>query len=124
MCVFCEIVKGNIPSYKVFENDNIIAFLDLEQITPGHTLIVVKEHYETFLDIKDDLIKKDIMNGLQEVASILSKKLHASNFNILNNTGSLAGQTVMHCHFHIIPRYEESKNDLPKSIEETYSILK
>ena len=106
MCIFCEISKGKIPSYKVYEDDLVIAFLDLSQVTLGHTLVLPKEHYETLLDCP-----KPVQDRMIEVASMIAKKqltnLHAKGYNILNNGYAIAGQSVMHAHLHVIPRYDE-----------------
>ena len=104
MCVFCEIIKGNIPSAKVFENDQILAILDISQATKGHTLVIPKKHYETILDMPQDEFK-ELMGVVQNLADQIVTKLNASGCNILINTNEAAGQTVKHAHVHIIPRY-------------------
>ena len=108
MCVFCEIVKGNIPSSKVYEDDNYLAILDLSQVTLGHTLVMPKKHYDNFLQM-DSKEAGELMAVVNIVANKVVKNLGASGCNILNNTNEVAGQTVMHTHVHIIPRY--SKDD-------------
>ena len=108
MCVFCEIVKGNIPSSKVYEDDNYLAILDLSQTTLGHTLVMPKKHYDNFLEM-DSKEAGELMSAVNTVAKKVVKNLGASGCNILNNTNEVAGQTVMHTHVHIIPRY--SKDD-------------
>lgn len=105
MCIFCKIVKGEIPSYKVYEDAKYLAFLDISQATLGHTLVIPKKHYENFLDLEDS---GEIFNVTQSITKQLSKRLEVSSFNILNNTGINAGQIVNHFHLHIIPRYSES----------------
>ena len=104
MCVFCEIIKGNIPSAKVFENDQVLAILDISQATKGHTLVIPKKHYETILDMPQDEFK-ELMGVVQNLADQIVTKLNASGCNILINTNEAAGQTVKHAHVHIIPRY-------------------
>ena len=108
MCVFCEIIKGNIPSKKIYEDDKVLAILDISQATKLHTLVMPKEHYENIFDIDSDtlahLIKvvKMIANHYKEMnPEILG-------INLLNNNNEAAGQSVMHYHMHILPRY---KND-------------
>ncbi len=108
MCIFCEIVKGNIPSSKVYEDDNYLAILDLSQTTLGHTLVMPKKHYDNFLEM-DSKEAGELMSVVNTVAKKVVKNLGASGCNILNNTNEVAGQTVMHTHVHIIPRY--SKDD-------------
>ena len=105
MCVFCKIINGEIPSFKIYETEDLVAFLDISQATKGHTLIVPKKHFENLLALDEETLKK-ISVAQKEVANILSKKLGTSAFNFVNNCGSVAGQSVMHVHFHIIPRYE------------------
>ena len=104
MCVFCEIAKGNIPSNVVYEDSDVIAILDLAQTTKGHTLVMPKEHYEDLTVIPSDKLAKLIVI-VKDLAIKITTKLGAPGFNILVNTGEVAGQTVKHLHFHIIPRY-------------------
>ena len=105
MCVFCKIAKGEIPSYKVYEDDKFLAFLDLSQTTKGHTLLIPKNHFENFLEL-DDFSCNNILAIAKKVAIKIKNATNAKGFNILNNCGELAGQTVMHFHIHIIPRYD------------------
>lgn len=105
MCVFCKIINKEIPSYKVYETEDVIAFLDINQATKGHCLVVPKKHVENMLKIDDETLQK-LSIAQKEVALLLSKKLKTNNFNFMNNCGSIAGQSVMHIHFHVIPRYE------------------
>lgn len=102
MCIFCKIINNEIPSYKVYEDDNFLAFLDISQATIGHTLVIPKNHYSNILDMDP---KSDIFRILTLVTKKLSKALGITDFNIINNCGELAGQTVHHFHFHIVPRY-------------------
>ena len=106
MCVFCEIIKGNIPSSKVYEDDRVLAILDLSQTTKGHTLVMPKKHYEDLSAIPSDELM-DLMSKVQMIAKHLEKVLNAKGYNILINKGEVAGQTMMHLHVHIIPRYSE-----------------
>lgn len=107
MCVFCEIVKGNIPSKKVYEDDDYLAILDISQTTKGHTLVMPKKHYENILEMPSAEAGK-LMEISQCLANKIVKSLNAKGCNILNNTNEVAGQSVMHTHIHIIPRYDES----------------
>ena len=104
MCVFCEIIKGNIPSRKVYEDDNIIAILDIAQTTYGHTLVMPKKHYQDIETVDPEILQKLILK-VQELAKKISTNLKAEGHNILVNTNEVSGQTVHHLHFHIIPRY-------------------
>ena len=107
MCIFCDIIDGKIPSKKVYEDDEIIAILDISQTTKGHTLVIPKKHYDNFLLMPNDEFKS-LMSKAQEISKTLIEKLNAKGCNILINTNEVAGQTVMHTHVHIIPRYDVS----------------
>ncbi len=103
--VFCKIVSGEIPSAKIYEDEDVLAILDLSQATKGHTLVLSKKHFDNLLEIDDyDYLK--VMSTAKELAKAIVKTLHAKGVNILNNCGEAAGQTIMHFHVHIIPRYE------------------
>lgn len=104
MCVFCNIIEGNIPSAKIYEDDDVLAILDIFQATKGHTLVMPKKHYENILQIpEDDYIK--VMSKVKKIAQVILKAFDAKGLNILNNCNEVSGQTVMHFHVHIIPRY-------------------
>jgi histidine triad (HIT) family protein len=105
MCVFCKIINNEIPSYKIYEDDDYLAFLDISQATIGHTLVIPKKHFTNIFEL-DDKTAKSIFSVVQKTAQTISQKLNIKNINILNNNGLLAGQTVEHFHVHIIPRYE------------------
>lgn len=107
MCLFCDIASGKIPSRKVYEDDKVFAFLDLNPVNPGHTLLIPKKHFDNFMDI-DEENAVALSRAIVRVTKTLKEKLHIENLNIINNSGEIAGQTVMHCHVHIIPR---SNND-------------
>ena len=107
MCVFCMIVNGEIPSKKVYEDDDVLAILDISQATVGHTLVMPKKHYANILEIPQNEYQK-VMVKVKEISEKLNKKLNPKGINILNNCGEVAGQTVMHYHVHILPRYHDS----------------
>lgn len=104
MCIFCKIVNGEIPSYKVYEDENFLAFLDISQTTKGHTLVVPKRHCDNLLSLESSLASQ-IFPIVQKIALSIKEITKAEGFNILNNCGEVAGQSVMHFHIHIIPRY-------------------
>ena len=104
MCVFCKIINKEIPSSKVYEDKNVLAILDLSQATYGHTLVMPKKHVETFLDLDKETLN-NVFSVTQDLAIKIKNKLGASGVNILNNSYPVAGQSVMHMHVHIIPRY-------------------
>ena len=106
MCIFCDIIEGKIPSKKVYEDDNYLSILDISQTTRGHTLVMPKKHYDNFLQMPKDEFE-ELMGKVQEVANTVTSKLEAKGCNIIINTNEVAGQTVMHTHVHIVPRYDE-----------------
>jgi len=108
MCIFCKIANSEIPSYKIYEDEDFIAFLDLSQVTKGHTLVVPKKHYDNVFELDNDISTK-YMVVINKVSKLLKEKLNVSAINVLNNSGPLAGQTVNHVHFHLIPRYENDE---------------
>lgn len=108
-CLFCKIAKGEIPCYKVYEDNNILAFLDISQTTKGHTLVITKEHFQNFLYVPKDLLSQAI-SVAQKVAQAEIASLGAKGVNILINTNEEAGQTIMHFHIHVIPRYDNNDN--------------
>jgi histidine triad (HIT) family protein len=109
MCIFCEIIKGNIPSKKIYEDNDTLAILDISQITKGHTLILPKKHYDNMLTI-DEKDLQNVIKTAKKVTSMINDAYKPLGFNIINNCGEAAGQTVMHYHMHVIPRY--SNDDL------------
>ena len=103
MCIFCQIINGEIPSYKVYEDDKVLAFLDIQPVSPGHTLVVSKKHYADLGEIsEDDLLA--LISAVKKIGQQIKVKLGAAGYNVTNNNGVAAGQTVPHIHFHIIPR--------------------
>ena len=103
-CIFCAIAAGEIPSFKVYEDDLVLAYLDINPFTKGHTLVIPKAHSTGLLDT-DDTVLAAVVARVKKVAAHLKAALPCDGFNILQNNGEAAGQTVMHLHFHIIPRY-------------------
>ena len=102
-CVFCAIAAGEIPSFKVYEDDVVLAYLDINPFTRGHVLVIPKEHFTGLLDTPSDVLK-EIVVRVQKVAAHLKEALPCDGFNVLQNNGAAAGQTVPHVHFHIVPR--------------------
>ncbi len=103
-CIFCAIAKGEIPSFKIYEDDLVLAYLDINPFTKGHTLVIPKVHSSGLLDTSDETLAS-IISRVKKVAAHLKDALPCDGFNILQNNGAAAGQTVMHLHFHIVPRY-------------------
>ena len=103
-CIFCAIAAGEIPSFKVYEDDLVLAYLDINPFSKGHTLVIPKAHSTGLLDT-DDAVLAAVVARVKKVAAHLKAALPCDGFNILQNNGEAAGQTVRHLHFHIIPRY-------------------
>ena len=106
--VFCKIIDGEIPCYKLYEDEDVLAFLDISQVTKGHALVVSKKHYDNFLTTPQEEMHK-VMDVAQLIGQVEIKLLGALGVNILTNCYSAAGQTVMHFHVHVIPRYKQDK---------------
>ncbi|WP_210369711.1 HIT family protein [Borreliella garinii] len=108
-CIFCKIVNKELPSYKVYEDDLVLAFLDINPLTVGHTLVIPKEHSENLLNM-DDKFNERVLRVCKKISNAL-KRINSSIYggiNIYSSLGAGAGQEVFHTHFHVIPRF---KND-------------
>jgi histidine triad (HIT) family protein len=103
-CIFCKIADGVIPSYKIYEDDDVLAFLDINPVSYGHVLVIAKEHYDNFLSTPKDIMH-EVLNVAQRVGQVQIKQLGAKGVNILTNCYEAAGQEVPHFHVHVIPRY-------------------
>ncbi len=117
-CLFCKIINKEIPSYKIYEDDVVYAFLDINPDSVGHTLIVPKKHY---LDLDD--IDIEILKHIMKIAKLLKKrieeKLNCDGLTLIQNSGDI--QEVKHFHLHLKPFYKNKKD---KSLEEVYELLK
>lgn len=114
--VFCRIIDGEIPSVKVYEDDDVLAILDISQTTRGHTLVMPKKHCDSFLSCPPELMEK-VMLVAQRIAQAEVGVLGAKGVNILSNVGELAGQSVPHFHVHVIPRYVGGEGGFHLSME-------
>ena len=103
-CIFCKIVAGQVPCTKLYEDEDVLAFLDINPVTYGHTLVISKEHYSTFLSTPKAIMNK-VMNVAQRIGQVQIEQLGAKGVNILINSYEAAGQVVPHFHVHVIPRY-------------------
>lgn len=101
-CIFCKIIEGEIPSYKVYEDENVVAFLDANPVAKGHTLVVPKKHVENIHEAKE---MSYMWEAVVEVSNAVKKAYKPEGINIEANNGEIAGQEVFHLHFHITPRY-------------------
>lgn len=105
-CLFCKIIKGDVPSYTVFENDDVKAFLDIAQVNPGHVLMIPKKHIVNLFDYTNEDAKK-YLQYIPEIANAIKKAFpNTTGMNITTNNGEVAGQVVMHSHVHFVPRFE------------------
>lgn len=110
-CLFCKIAKGEIHSHKVYEDDDVFAFLDINPVNPGHTLVVPKEHHDDLLDTPPELQAK-LIQASARIAQAIVKEVGADGFNIGINNGVGAGQIIFHTHFHIMPRLASDDHSL------------
>lgn len=124
-CLFCRIARGEIPSYKVYEDNEVLAFLDISPASRGHTLVIPKEHFPDFT-----LCPKNVLAHCFEVAQLIAqaqiRQLGATGTNVLTNVGKSAGQTIRHFHIHVIPRYEDDGLQLafpPHRLEDKEMLL-
>ena len=105
-CIFCAIAAGEVPSFKVYEDDLVLAYLDINPFSRGHTLVIPKGHAAGILDVDDETLSALVLR-VKKVAAHVKEVLGCDGFNILQNNGAAAGQTVPHLHFHIVPRRGE-----------------
>lgn len=112
-CIFCKIKNKDIPSRIVYENDDVLAFFDTSQATPGHTLLIPKKHVENMMEYDEELAQKVFSVLPQITRGIKNYHPDVQGVNIINNNGETAYQTVFHSHIHIIPRF---------STDDTFSI--
>lgn len=106
MCVFCSIIKGDIPSYKIYEDENVYAFLDIADDVEGHTLVIPKKHYENLVEMPEDELT-NVMNAVKKISKHYIENCGFTGVNLINCCGKDAEQSVFHFHMHILPR----KND-------------
>jgi len=115
-CIFCEIASKVSEAEIVFENEKIVAFLDINPINYGHTLVIPKVHYDNFLTVPAEELTA-ITKLAQYLAGSIKRALKSDGFNIISNNGLSAGQSVFHFHYHIIPRYDNDFQMRPRTIE-------
>ncbi|WEV38220.1 HIT family protein [Lactobacillus sp. ESL0680] len=125
-CLFCKIIRGDVPSYTVFENDDVKAFLDLSQVNPGHTLMVPKKHITNLFDYTTEDARR-FLQYIPEIANAIKKfDPKITGMNINTNNGASANQVVMHSHIHFVPRFESdglklaTRNNADKYSEADY----
>ena len=118
-CLFCKIIKGEIPSYKIYEDEKVLAFLDINPQTNGHTLIIPKQHYKDIDDIDNNTLTH-IIDTARKIKKELTEKLKCDGITLTQNNGEC--QEVKHFHLHIIPYYKEKEKTI--DVKEIYDILK
>ena len=104
--IFCKIVAGEIPASKVYEDDHFLAFLDISQVTPGHTLVIPKKHARNLLEMTPDETAA-LFNIVSRVTKKVESATQPQGMNIISNMEEIAGQSVFHTHVHILPRYSQ-----------------
>lgn len=104
-CIFCKVVKGEIPSHKVCEDEATLAFLDINPISDGHTLVIPKAHSENLLDTSEETVKQ-VAVAVKKVANAAKEALSCDGINVLQANGAASGQSVFHYHVHVVPRME------------------
>jgi len=105
-CIFCKIINGSIPCYKIYEDDLALAFLDISQASKGHTLVIPKKHYENSLECDAETLMH-LYRIANELGRKIVEKLDAKGMNILTNINEVAGQSVKHFHIHLLPRFSD-----------------
>ncbi len=118
-CIFCKIANGEIPSNTIYEDDNFRVILDNGPATKGHALVLPKEHYSDLFELPED-VAAGAMKVAKKVAATMKEKLSCDGLNLVQNNGECAGQSVMHFHLHVIPRYRnDGQNMLWKPTQPT-----
>ncbi|MBI1866314.1 MAG: HIT family protein [Candidatus Staskawiczbacteria bacterium] len=105
-CIFCKIAKGELDSAKVYEDENIFAFLDIKPFAKGHCLVIPKEHFENIFDIDENILQKVIVIA-KKISEKIKNNLKADGIRLSQSNGETAGQEVMHFHLHLIPKYKD-----------------
>ncbi|GAA5416702.1 protein hit [Paraliobacillus ryukyuensis] len=111
--LFLKIINGEIPAAKVYEDDDVFAFLDISQVTKGHTLLVPKQHVKNIYETSEDIASK-LFAKVPKIANAIKEAFQPEGINVLSNTGEIAGQSVFHLHIHLIPRYGSEDGFKPK----------
>ena len=119
-CIFCKIAAGEIPSRKIYEDKDLIAIMELNPTSKGHSLIIPKEHCTNIYDIDEDIAAK-VMKTAKKLATKMTVALNCDGFNLLQNNGETAGQTMFHFHMHLIPRYKDADNNMLKFTSVSFS---
>ena len=105
-CIFCKIIKGDIPSSTIYEDDNVKVIMDIAPSAKGHAILLVKQHVANVFEMDAELAGK-VFSVVPKIATAIKEELGCDGMNILQNNGVAAGQTVFHLHIHFIPRWED-----------------
>ena len=130
-CIFCKLANGVIPTNTIYEDDSFRVILDLGPATKGHALILPKNHFANIYEIPED-VAGDVMKLAKKMATHMTEKLNCDGFNLVQNNGEAAGQTVFHFHYHLIPRYKDDNQHIlweatspsAEELEELKNLLK
>jgi len=126
-CIFCKIINGKIPAYKIYEDKDFIAILDIAPVNPGHVLLIPKKHFQLLEEFPEDLAEKLILLA-QRLIPKIKKTVRSDSVNFSLNDGKTAGQLIPHVHFHIMPRFDKDGHKLfegkPLKEEDAERILK
>jgi histidine triad (HIT) family protein len=110
-CIFCKIVEGIIPSHKIYENEHVLAFLDIAPVNYGHALVIPKKHFENIEAIPEAELCA-VIGAVKKVGLSIKKNLGVEGYNLSVNNDPVAGQVIPHLHFHIVPRHAGDRLEL------------
>lgn len=106
-CIFCQIIEGSIPSEKIYEDEHVLAFMDVMPVTEGHVLLIPKNHRENLFEMTEQEAG-NLFSVAPKLANVIKETFTPAGMNLLQNNGAPAGQAVFHFHMHLIPRYDET----------------
>ena len=115
-CIFCKIIAGEIPSHTLYEDEQFKVILDVGPATKGHALILPKEHYANLYELPED-VAMNVMKLAKKMIQVMTDRLGCDGFNLVQNNGEVAGQTVFHFHLHLIPRYKDDGEILKYNVK-------
>lgn len=118
-CIFCKIIKGEVPCYKIYEDENVLAFLDIADDCLGHTLVIPKKHYKDIFELPDDLYQK-VLDVVRKLSIHFKKTCGIEGVNIVSANDKSAEQTVFHLHFHILPRTSDDEIHIWPQLQKQY----
>ena len=110
-CLFCKIIQGDIPADRIYEDEQVLAFLDIHPVNTGHTLFIPKQHADNLLETPDENLAH-LMQIVKKIAPSILRAVQAEGFNLGVNTGSIAGQVIFHTHIHVMPRFSKDGHDM------------